>query len=116
VGVLNKKQFYFGRQVAWLILAAGDLGLNVALGEAYRSPETAAAYAKDGRGIAKSLHTKKLAIDLHLFRGDTYLTRTEDYAALGAWWEAQSTNEFKHCWGGHFSDGNHFSIEHEGVR
>ena len=32
---------------------------------------------------------------------------------LGEWWEKQAADA---RWGGRFNDGNHYSLEHEGVK
>jgi hypothetical protein len=95
------------------------MGYDVTLGEAWRDPEWAAEMRKRGKGIANSLHCLKLAIDLNLFWQGKYLTDSEDYRPLGELWEAWGGS-----WGGDFlddegkpkPDGNHFSLEHEGVR
>ena len=110
---LGEKQRKFTLMVALLIVEAYRLGYTLTFGEAYRPPETAAAYALDGRGIANSLHTSRLAIDLNLFHNGKYLTESKDYLPLGEYWEGIGGS-----WGGRFSkpDGNHFSLEHGGVR
>jgi hypothetical protein len=72
----------------------------VTLGEAWRSPEEAARLAKTGKGIARSLHTERLAIDLNLFKSGQYLFGTEDHRELGEWWEAQDALA---RWGGRFN-------------
>lgn len=104
---LRKKQSRFAHMVANLILKAESLGYNVTLGDAFRSPEEAARLGK-----RNSLHTKRLAIDINLFdnRGH-YLPQTSDHETLGKWWESQGG-----AWGGKFGDGNHYSLEHGGVR
>lgn len=110
---LGQKQRVFARKVAELILQAYRMGYEVTLAEAYRSPETAKAMAKAGKGIENSLHADRLAIDLNLFKDGVWLTDTADHKPLGAWWEAQHAM----CrWGGRFSmgDGNHYSMSHEG--
>ena len=111
---LREKQSMFARHVALLILEAFARGYEVTLGEAWRSPEEAARLAKTRKGIVRSLHVERLAIDLNLFRDGKYLSQSEDYRALGEWWEEQSTDLCKCCWGGRFSDGNHFSFAHAG--
>lgn len=108
---LREKQSVFAVQVARLIRAAIRMGFDVTLAEAYRPRETAELYAAQGRGIANSLHTSRLAIDLNLFRDGKYLTKTDDYRRLGEWWEQQHPLA---RWGGRFNDGNHFSFEHGG--
>ena len=108
---LREKQSRFALRVADLIQHAHALGYAVTFGEAYRSPEEAARLAKLGKGIATSLHTQRLAIDLNLFRDGVYLSSTESHRPLGEWWEAQDPL----CrWGGRFNDGNHYAMTHQG--
>ena len=58
-----------------------------------------------------SNHYIKLAADLNLFFDGKYLTETENHRESGEKWE--SRHEL--CrWGGRFSDGNHYSLIHEG--
>ncbi len=106
---LRQKQSRFALMAARLILQAQMMGYEVTLGEAYRSPEEAARLAGKGAGIRRSLHTDRLAIDLNLFKGGQLLTRTEDHAPLGEWWESIGG-----AWGGRFRDGNHYSLAHDG--
>lgn len=112
---LSEAQQVFARNVATLIQWAYANGYAVTLGEAWRPPETAAIYAERGRGSASSLHCQRLAIDLNLFRGGKYLTRTADHAPLGAYWKNLHT---RNAWGGDFArpDGNHYSMEFQGRR
>ena len=63
--------------------------------------------------MKNSLHYIGLAGDLLLFKNSVYLTKTEDHAMSGLVWEARH----ELCrWGGRFGDGNHYSIEHEGIK
>lgn len=59
---------------------------HVALGEAHRPDWVAATYAKKGMGIAESLHTKKLAVDLLLFVDGVYQSQPEAYEPLAELW------------------------------
>jgi hypothetical protein len=113
---LREKQSKLVDLIAGLIRKAQILGFELTLGEAFRSPEEAERLAKLGLGITHSLHTQRLAIDLNLFINGEYQSETAAYLPLGEWWENQSMEDFKCCWGGRFTraDGNHFSIEHEG--
>src|SRR5689334_17191417 len=111
---LREKQSAFVVLVAKLIQHATEQGYALTFGEAYRSPEEAARLAKAGKGIEKSLHTSRLAIDLNLFKDGVYLADTAAYKPLGEWWEAQGSPGLECCWGGRFKDGNHFSIAHMG--
>lgn len=112
---LGQKQKLFALNAAKLIIWANDRGWGITLGEAHRPPEQAALNAKTGAGISNSLHCKRLAIDLNLFLGDRWFTKSEDYRALGEYWK---TLDPLNCWGGDFAkpDGNHFSMSHEGVK
>ena len=108
---LHVLQTQFAGMVATLILKAAELGYEVTLGEAYRTPEQAAINAAKGSGINHSLHTDRLAIDINLFKDGIYLTKTPDYQPLGEWWESVGG-----AWGGRFEkqDGNHFSLAYNG--
>lgn len=119
---LGQKQRLFVELVGKLIAWAYANDYEFSFAEAYRTPEQAALNAQKGSGIANSLHTKRLAIDLNLFTDlswhgdeDIYAIRTEQYKPLGTFWKSLHPL----CrWGGDFSrpDGNHFSMEHEGVK
>lgn len=116
---LREKQSVFAQAVASLIQKAHDLGYEVTIGEAWRSAEQASFQmkinAEKGIGISASLHTQRLAVDINLFRDGKWLSKTEDYEPLGAWWEKQCII----CkWGGRFKrqDGNHFSFTHNGIQ
>lgn len=111
---LGRKQRLFTKLVGRLIQFAYDSGYELTFGDAYRSPEMAQFYAQTGKGIANSLHTQRLAIDLNLFIGGVYQSDSAAYKPLGDFWKGLHS---ECCWGGDFStraDGNHFSIEHEG--
>ena len=110
---LGQKQRRFTLMVSELIRWAYDHGFELTFGEAYRTPEQAALNAKSGTGIGNSLHTQRLAVDLNLFKDDVYLRESAYYLLLGEKWESMGGS-----WGGRFlrADGNHFSLEHDGVR
>ena len=111
---LRQKQSIFAKLLPRLIDKAYELGFEVTLAEAYRSPEEAARLAKLGKGIKTSLHTLRLAIDLNLFKDGKYLSDGSAHTKLGEWWEEQSNEGYECCWGGRFKDGNHYSISHNG--
>ncbi|HEN3632132.1 TPA: M15 family metallopeptidase [Yersinia enterocolitica] len=110
---LSTKQQQFTTMVARLITYASEQGYGLTFGEAYRTPEQAKLNAQKGSGIANSLHCQRLAVDFNLFIDGEYQTRTEAYRPLGEFWESIGG-----AWGGRFKrpDGNHFSLEHNGVR
>ena len=111
---LSQKQRLFPSLLAQLISWSYANGYELTLGEAYRTPEQAAANAAAGKGSANSNHTRRLAVDLNLFINGEYRTGSEDHKPLGDYWVSLHPL----CrWGGNFSrpDGNHYSLFHEGV-
>jgi hypothetical protein len=110
---LGQKQELFSHLLARCIVQAEDWGYKVRMGEVHRPKWVALVNEEFGRGVARSTHIYKLAADLLLFKDGEYLTQTRQYKRLGEWWEAQH----ELCrWGGRFRDGNHFSLEHLGVK
>ncbi len=113
---LGQKQRRFLPLVAKLIDFAYAQGYELTEGEGYRTPEQAALNAQHGSGIANSLHTLRLAIDLQLFKDGIYLTDSTAYKTLGEYWKTLDPDA---SWGGDFHsrpDGNHFSLSWGGIR
>lgn len=112
---LRQKQSLFASLIAKLILKAYELGFEVTLGETWRSEFEATRLAVEGKGIIRSLHQDRLAIDLNLFKDGMFLRDTDSHQLLGDYWKSLHPL----CrWGGDFSgkrkDGNHYSVAHEG--
>ena len=103
---LRQKQSRFARMTAQLINHATILGYDITLGHALRSREEAKRL-----GFSKSLHCEKLALDLNLFKNGRFLTSTKSHEPLGLYWESIGGT-----WGGRFNDGNHYSLEHRGIK
>jgi hypothetical protein len=101
---LQTKQSKFLQMTNLLMAYAHMLGYELTYGDAKR-PEDCP------YGRADSLHKKRLALDLNLFKDGEYLSSTEDHQVLGEFWE-----HIGGSWGGRFNDGNHYSLEHEGMR
>lgn len=108
---LREKQTRFAQALPGLLQKAQALGYGVTLGEAWRSPEQAEWNAEHHLGIACSLHTERLAIDLNLFKPDgSLVTDDTGHKDLGAWW-VQQNPDFR--WGGnfvHLKDFDHYSL------
>lgn len=104
---LSEAQQLFAQDVARLITQIYKQGYACTLGEAWRTKEQAEIYVKAGKGIIDSLHRKRLAIDINLFKDGVYLTDSNEYLRFGSFWE---TLDAKNRWGGFFKkvDGNHF--------
>ena len=108
---LRQRQSQFAFMLPRLIDWAYEHGYELAIGEAWRTPEMVAIYAERGTGSDKSVHPDKLAVDLNLFKDGEYLSTTEAHRPLGEFWKSIGGS-----WGGDFSkpDGNHYSLEWQG--
>lgn len=115
---LVEKQGQFTKLMCHFELALFEKGYTVTDGEAYRTPEMAALYQKEGRGIIHSLHCLRLARDINLFKGSIQMVSVLDFLVAGELWENYSTQEMNCSWGGRFlkPDANHFSLAHQGVK
>ena len=118
---LGKKQELFSRLLVQLLSYIHEQGYDVRMGEVWRSKAAAEEYARLGIGIINSAHRNKLAVDINLFLDGKYLTSTEDHRIFGEYWEGLHPL----CrWGGRWKvgkkkggrDGNHYSLEHRGVK
>ncbi len=115
---LSEKQRLFTKLVGELITWSYANGYELTFGEAQRGKLQAEANAAEGVGIASSNHLRRLAVDLNLFLNGEYRVDSEAYKPLGDYWKSLSTSECECAWGGDFHkpDGNHFSVEWNGVR
>lgn len=108
-----EEQTIFVKQVGELIAFCYAQGFYLTFSETYRTPEQAAIYAKENKGIKNSLHCQRLAIDLNLFIRNTldgklvYQATVAPYKFLGDFWKHLDSHN---RWGGDFSsrDANHF--------
>ena len=112
---LNAKQAEFTRLQAEFQCWCFANGYEIIEAESFRPRWVAEEYARQGKGIVNSVHTKKLARDIFLLKNGTITWDTEDYRPLGEKWKS------KHPlarWGGDFRrrDAVHFSFEHNGVK
>lgn len=111
---LREKQSEFVVMLSRLIDYATQEGYQLTIGDAYRDPRVHGVQGdrKQGAyGRKISAHKQRLAIDLNLFKDGVFLTTTEDHEPLGLFWEAIGGT-----WGGRFNDGNHYSVEQDGVK
>lgn len=112
---LCEKQALFSYNVSKLVSYIYQKGYYCTLGEVYRPPEEAALNAKKGIGIKNSLHCKKLAIDITLFKpGKTSCCSFEQYEQFGIYWKGLDSHN---KWGGDFvkngkkwADCDHFEM------
>ena len=111
---LNEKQAEFTRTLALFIAWCFRTDQQVVLAEVFRPPELAAIYAKQGRGIKNSVHTKKLAADMFRLKDGGVSWDRELYEPLGKKWKTMHSLA---RWGGDFKrrDCVHFSFIHRGI-
>lgn len=114
---LREQRILFSRLISELVLWVNHQpGYACAYDQVKRTAAEAAANARKGTGIARSLHTDGLAADLLLYRNGVYQASSDAYAFIGAKWKSMHAL----CrWGGDFRpriDGNHFSTERGGVK
>lgn len=115
---LHDKQALFSKSVAKFIWDLNELGYQVTLGEAWRPKQVAAIYAQQGKGITRSLHIQRLAIDLNIFRDGVWLDAVDTCLPAGRLWESYQITDILFCWGGRFQSPDifHFSFEDGGIR
>lgn len=119
---LVQKQIIFSRYLGLFLDEFPDHMIQ--LGEAWRSEETCALYAKEGKGIRNSCHELRLAIDLNLWVNGSLSNNKADYQILSDYWKEipqlfPDDIPVVTSWGGDFKslcDFYHFSIEHNGAR
>jgi len=107
---LQDKQALFARNISQLIEFIYAHGYTITFGEAFRTVEQAEIYAKSGKGIKDSLHCKRLALDINLFKDGNYLPNSTDHKPFGEYWESLHP---LNRWGGVFKerpDGNHYEM------
>ena len=99
----SEHQFIFSSMVPLLILYIYQRGHTVSIGDVW---------AKSGHKRG-SLHYRKLAIDLNLFKDGKYLRKTSAHEHFGIFWESLHPNN-RH--GSRFNDGNHYEYVPNGWR
>lgn len=95
---INKDQQIFARDIAYLILRAQELGIDLTFGEAWRSEYQQKEYVRLGRSwTMNSKHRDRLAVDFNFFIGGKLTYNYDDILPLGEYWESLSP---KNEWGG----------------
>lgn len=119
--MLSNHQKVFALNVSKLIAKAFEMGIEITLGEAYRTQDQQLLYYY-GKGLEmkeqltvvdkkkrswtlNSNHKNRLAIDLNYFIDGKLTYKHPKITELGEYWE--SLNNFNK-WGGRFNDTPHF--------
>jgi hypothetical protein len=107
---LVAEQASFLLDMCKLIQYATEQGFLLTGGELYRTPEQQEIYMKTGRSqTMNSLHLRRLAVDLNIFKGGKLIGDKATIAPLGAYWESLHP---LNSWGGNgrkLVDCPHFS-------
>ena len=111
---LNEKQARFTSKIAQLIVWANDNGIYLIGSELFRTPEQAEINAAKGVGIKNSVHRKKLALDMYVYKGGKILWSGPEYKQVADKWKTMDPDA---RWGGDFRrrDVYHYSFIHGGV-
>ncbi len=116
-----EKQAKFLRTICIFVQKGTEMGFLLTGSEFERPPALAELYAKQKKGIQKSLHISRLAFDINAYKDGVWLNGREKWhipllTQLGVLWESLDPL----CrWGGRFTnpvDYNHYSFEHNGVK
>ena len=111
---LREARCAFTECKARLIFYAISRGYEIASAEGMDRPTAKDPTTDHMKG---SLHEIGLAEDFDLYKDGKYLTKTEDHAELGEYWEELGKiNKLPLRWGGRFRDGNHYSLEGLGIK
>ena len=111
---LNAKQVLFTRLQAEFQCWCFANGYEIIEAESFRPRWVAKEYARQGKGIVNSVHTKKLGLDLFRLIDGKITWNPEDYRPLAEKWvsmhpDARAGYYFRN------RDAVHFSFIHNGV-
>ncbi len=105
---LSQTQSEFAQDVAELIQYIDHSGYSCTFGDTYRDPRSHGEIGSQiAYGARESLHKRRLAVDLNLFKDGQFLRHTEAHRPFGDFWKGLHPDN---RWGGDFSnpDGNHY--------
>ncbi len=108
---LREAQSLFAKQFAQFVLWLYEEGYEVTFGEAQRPVEMADLYLATDKSRAgrNSLHCKKLAFDIFIFKDGKLIEKKQTLESVGKKWESMDS---LNSWGGFFVslyDYPHFS-------
>ena len=106
---LGQNQEKFTEDLAKLLNYLIDNGYAVRIGEVERTQAQQEIYIKEGKSkTANSMHLKRCAADLHIFKNGDWLQSKTQLQSIGDYWESLDKNN---KWGGNFKsfiDAPHF--------
>lgn len=97
---LGQNQEKFTQDLVKLLSYLIDNGYTIRLGEVERTQAQQEIYIKIGRSkTANSMHLKRCAADLHIFKNGEWLQSKTQLQSIGDYWESLDENN---KWGGNF--------------
>lgn len=106
---LNQLQFVFSKNLAKLIQFANSQGLEVTIGEVFRTQYQQAHYYAIGYSKTKdSYHMKKLAVDMYFFKKGELIMDDDIIFPIALHWESLHQNNVAGFYWGW--DKNHFEM------
>lgn len=122
MSALLAKQILFSQLVGTLLVwIYSHPTWGVTLGQVERTNAQAELNALAGIGIVHSNHLIRLALDFNFFIAGVYQKDSAAYKEIGEYWKSLHPlcrwgGDFKDAKGEPKPDGNHISLEHEGVK
>ena len=108
---LSEYQQEFTKNIAYLILKAGNIGVGLTFGEVYRTEYQQAEYLRTGKSkTMNSNHLRRLAVDFNFFIDGKLYYDHPKINELGEYWEKLHP---ANRWGGNFKtfkDAPHFEM------
>ena len=97
---LGQNQEKFTEDLAKLLNYLIDNGYAVRIGEVERTQSQQQIYIKEGKSkTANSMHLKRCAADLHIFKNGEWLQSKQQLQGIGDYWESLDVSN---RWGGNF--------------
>ena len=97
---LGQNQEKFTQDLAKLLNYLIENGYTIRIGEVERTQAQQQMYIKEGKSkTLNSMHLKRCAADLHIFKDNKWLQSKNELQAVGDYWQSLDENN---RWGGNF--------------
>ena len=97
---LGQNQEKFTQDLAKLLIYLIENNYTIRMGEVERTQSQQEIYIKQGKSkTANSMHLKRCAADLHIFKNGEWLQSKQQLQGIGDYWESLDVSN---RWGGNF--------------
>ena len=97
---LGQNQEKFTQDLAKLLNYLIENNYTIRMGEVERTQSQQEIYIKQGKSkTANSMHLKRCAVDLHIFKNGEWLQSKQQLQGIGDYWESL---DLSNRWGGNF--------------